>query len=247
MNDPKRLPGGDFSVDRRLLRNYAGYYDDGQSEWRRLGAIDKADNIARLSGSSPHATVLEIGAGEGSVVQRLSETGFGDTLHALEISESGVEAIRARQIERLVDVRLFDGYTLPYERKQFDLAILSHVLEHVEYPRRLLHEAVRVARLVFIEVPLEDTFRLTGDFVPDAVGHINFYSMKTFRRLIQTCGLEILQQRVSNPGRGVYEFRLGKRGLVTYWIKQLTSRVTPRLASAVWTYHGSLLCRDPAE
>jgi len=247
MNDPEQIPGDGFSVDRRLLLNYAGYYGEGQSEWRRLGALDKADDVVRLSGSYPHSTVLEIGAGEGSVLQRLSELEFGDSLHAVEISDSGVERIRGREIQRLVDLRLFDGYTLPYERKQFDLAILSHVLEHVEYPRRLLHEAGRVARLVFVEVPLEDTLRLGRDFVPDSVGHINFYSMKTFRRLVQTCRMEVIEQRVSNPSREIYRYRMGTKGLVNYWIKQIACRVSPRLAMAIWTYHGSLLCRELAE
>ena len=86
---------------------------------------------------------------------------------------------------------------------RFDLAVLSHVLEHAEHPRRLLAEASRVARVLFVEVPLEDTWRLARDFTPDAVGHINFYSMASLRRLVQSCGLEVLDERVVPPGRAI--------------------------------------------
>jgi hypothetical protein len=64
-------------VDPQLQHNYDAYYEDDISEWRTLGAIDKADNIRMLCNAYPHSTVLEIGAGEGSVLQRLADSGFG--------------------------------------------------------------------------------------------------------------------------------------------------------------------------
>ena len=118
----------------------------------------------RSARAVPHASLLEIGAGEGALLARLAELGFASALHAAEISESGVQAIRARGIPGLIDCRRFDGETLPWADASFDLAVLSHVLEHAEHPRRLLAEATRVARAVFVEVPLEDTWRLPRDF-----------------------------------------------------------------------------------
>ena len=38
---------------------------------------------------------------------------------------------------------------------EFDLGILSHVLEHVREPGELLAEVARVAKAVVVEVPLE--------------------------------------------------------------------------------------------
>lgn len=74
----------------------------------------------------------------------------------------------------------YDGYNiLLFGDNFFDLAILSHVLEHVEFPRVLIRTAQRVAKYVFWEIPLEDNFRLpdrlqnAGSF-QDA-GHINFF------------------------------------------------------------------------
>ena len=77
---------------------------------------------------------------------------------------------------------MFDGYRTLYADNQFDLVLLSHVVEHVEHPRLLLYEAARVGKRLFVEVPLEDNVRLSDDFVFDHVGHINVYSRKTMRR-----------------------------------------------------------------
>lgn len=237
-----------IAVGDRLKRNYLNYYAAGESEWRRRGALGKADNIVSLCRDLPRGSILEIGAGEGSILRRLSELGFGDALHAIEISPSGVAAIESQRIPRLVECRLFDGYHVPYDDGRFDIAILSHVLEHVEHPRQLLYEASRVARFVFVEVPLEDTMRLPADFVPDAVGHINVYSPKTIRHLAQSCDLRVLRQITTSPAKETYTFRR-RIGSLRYYVKELLLVVAPSLATRLFTYHGALLCdkqRDAA-
>lgn len=221
---------------------YDDYYD-GESQWRWLGALDKTANILALCSNLPHRRIVEIGAGEGAILQRLAETGFAEELYALEISTSALRAIARRSIPSLVEAIKYDGYHIPYGDSSFDLAILSHVLEHVEHPRKLIREAGRVAQHVFIEVPLEDTWRMARDYRPTATGHINAFSEKTIRRLVQTCGLTVLRQQTTNPSRAVYTFRYGKRGLAQYWVKQAGLKLVPALATRLWTYHTALTCR----
>ena len=234
-------------VDPRLQRNYDDYYAEDISEWRELGAIDKVSNIRALCSSLQPASVIEIGAGDGSVLQRLAQSGFGQTHFALDISASGVERIRGRQIPSLVECRQFDGYTVPYADAQFDLAILCHVVEHVEHPRLLINEAARVASHVYVEVPLEHNRGLPGNFVWDSVGHINFYTAQTIRLLVQSCALEVLAQRESHPPREQYEYRLGRKGALAFFLKEAGLRTMPSLAQSLWTYHSSLLIRRPPQ
>lgn len=234
-------------ISDHLRTNYEDYYEDGDSEWRRIGALGKVENIVSLCGDLPHKSILEIGAGEGSILKRLSEMSFGEELYALEISPSGVDTIRNKDISRLVECKVFDGYHVPYDNERFDIAILSHVVEHVEHPRQLLYEASRVAKYLFIEVPLEDTIRLPGDFAFDKVGHVNFYSPKTFRQLIQSCNLRVLHQITTNPPRGAFIYQKGKKGLVNYYIKQVLLKVLPKAATGLFTYHGALVCEKGAQ
>ena len=232
-----------IGLSERLKENYEEYYEEGDSRWRWLSAVGKADVIVSLCADLPRRSVLEIGAGDGSILRRLSELSFSDALHALEISASAVAAIESAGIPRLVECRLFDGYRIPYEDSRFDLAILSHVLEHVEHPRQLLYEASRVARHVFVEVPLEDTLRMPRDFVFDPVGHINFYSRKSIRRLAQSCDLRVVREKVTTPAKGAYVYRSGGvKGRLAYHVKEALLRLHPGLATSLSTYHGALVC-----
>ena len=229
-------------VDPRLQDNYDEYYPE-LSEWRELGAIDKASNVRTLCTGCHHATVLEIGAGEGAVLQQLADSGFGVRHYALEISASGIERIRQRKIASLVECRQFDGYDVPYADRTFDLVILSHVLEHAEHPRLLLNEAARVSRHLFLEVPLEHNRRLPRDFVWDSVGHINYYTAQTIRLLVQSCRHEVIAQRQTHPARRQYRYRLGARGNLAFALKEIGLRFAPQTAQRMWTYHSSLLVR----
>lgn len=223
----------------------AAHHYTAPSEWRSIGARDKAANVVALAGDRSYRSVLEIGAGDGALLARLSEQGFAEELAALEISESGLAQTRARGIPELSACELFDGEQIPFEDDRFDLAVLSHVLEHAEQPRRLLTEAARVARHVFVEVPLEDHWRLPAQFEPNSLGHINYFSKKSLRRFAQTCDLDVLAERVVNPSREVYAARFsgGLGGMLRWALKTGTLRAAPALAQRLWTFHGAILCQ----
>jgi ubiquinone/menaquinone biosynthesis C-methylase UbiE len=231
-------------LSHNLKSHYKNSYLNGESEWRSLGAIDKANNIIKLSQKLVHNSILEIGAGEGSILNRLSDLKYGQKYFALEISESGVDTIKKRKINGLKEFKIYDGYNIPYNDRKFDIAILSHVLEHVEYPRKLIYEAARVAKHVLVEVPLEDTIRLPNDFTFMNVGHINFYSTKTIRRLIQTCNMKVLNQIITNPSKKIYQFKSGKKFVVRYYIRNIFLRIIPFIATKIFTYHTTLIYKS---
>jgi 2-polyprenyl-3-methyl-5-hydroxy-6-metoxy-1,4-benzoquinol methylase len=203
-------------------------------EWRKIGAQDKARNIRSLCAGFPHHSILEIGCGDGAIIRELKD--FGEEITGLEISQAAVEQC----VQAGLSVALFDGSTIPCNDKSVDLAILSHVVEHLENPRELLYEAARVARYVFVEVPLEDNRGLKMDFVPNDVGHINFYSAKTIRQLLQTCRLELRAQKLSHSTLAGYRYRLGAKGYAAWGIKS-AALLFPHFATKMWTYHCSLV------
>lgn len=233
------------SISERYRSHYAGY-SPAPSEWARVGALAKVANLAALCGDIPHDSLLEIGCGEGSLLQRVAEIGFARELHALDVSERSIEAVRGRGIPGLAAAEVFDGSTLPCADDRFDLVVLSHVVEHVEHPRQLLYEAARVGRHVFVEVPLEDHWRLPRDFALDTTGHINFFHPKSARRLLQSCELEVLGECVTTPAREGYAHQGGRAGVGRWWVKELLLRAAPRLAPRLSTYHGAFLCRPIA-
>jgi len=171
---------------------YDEFYEKHDEAWRMLGAKYKAQHIIDVCRGRDFRKVLEVGAGDGSILKLLADADFAPEYHAVEISESGVEHIKTRDIKNLKSVALFDGYKLPFDDNSFDLIILSHVLEHVEHERVLLRELKRVARHYVIEVPLD--YRTGVDkrikhFL--AYGHINVYTPTSLRYLLNTEGFEV--------------------------------------------------------
>ncbi|HOE65861.1 MAG TPA: class I SAM-dependent methyltransferase [Candidatus Hydrogenedentes bacterium] len=248
----------EFSVRKTLQADYDRYYTGDETAWRTLVGREKANNIVALCGDVPHDSILDIGCGEGAVLERLSQLAFGKTYTGIEISASGVETTLKRAIPQLAECALFDGYTLPYPDQSFDVAALSHVVEHLEFPRRLLYEAGRVARHVFIEVPLEDNLQwhllvekhlaseqgghAAGD-PGKTLGHLEFFSRRSLRRLAITSGLDVVKQVVTNFPYPVYKHIHGKTALAIYPAKALTLRLAPWLARRLWTYNCAMLCK----
>jgi len=238
------------SVRNPLKVFYDDYYNatyttDGSLDLRWLDSFDKARNVTRLCDTVSHASILDIGCGDGAVLKRLSDREFGHRLNGLEISQTGLALTEERAIKNLIECKLYDGYTIPYGDNQFDLAILSHVVEHLEYPRMLLREAGRVAAHVFVEVPLEDNYRQKKNYVltDDTEGHINSFSPKTIRWLLQTSGFDIMKQEITVPSFEVYHRKIGAKMFVLYPPFKLAGQLVPSIATKILTYHCTILCR----
>lgn len=177
---------------------YDEFYASDDISWRMLGAKYKAQNIVHVCRSIRPETVLEVGAGDGSILHFLDEWKFAKELYALEISESGTRRIKDRQLVSLKEAQIFDGYTIPYADNSFDLVILAHVLEHVEHERVLLRELKRVAKYVVIEVPRDYRFGVDKRMTHFLnYGHINMYTPTLLRFLLQSEGFEVIADRVS--------------------------------------------------
>jgi len=171
---------------------YDEFYEKHDEAWRMLGAKFKAQHIIDVCKSHSFKKVLEVGAGDGSILKLLADKNFAPEYTAVEISDSGVAHIKSRNIPGLKSVQLFDGYHLPFEDDSFDLIILSHVLEHVEHERLLLRELKRVAKYSVIEVPRD--YKTGVDHKIKhflAYGHINVYTPTSLRYLLRTEGFEV--------------------------------------------------------
>jgi ubiquinone/menaquinone biosynthesis C-methylase UbiE len=233
-----------------MLNQNASFYDDyyGSDDlrrWRAAGAADKADHILALCGGAPPATVLEVGCGDGAVLAELSRRDFGEELSGVEISASGVAAVKERRIPRLVSLTQFDGYSLPFSDRSVDLVYSTHVLEHVEHERLFLRELARVGRSVFIEVPLEDTLRVAGAIDND-IGHINFYNRVTFKALLQEFftveRLDVFDHSPEVLGMTRSRVPLGVRRA----LRNAGLRLFPSVTERIFVYHAAALCRPRA-
>ncbi len=212
-------------VSKNLKKAYSDQYSADTAEWRRLGAKQKFQNIIDITAGFTFEKILEVGAGDGSILELISQNNFCKELSAMEISESGIKQIENKKINNLKSIQLFDGYNLPFDDSSFDLVILTHVLEHVEHERILLREIHRVAKMVLIEVPKDYRYgahRKYKHFL--SYGHINLYTPTSLFFLLLTEKFKII-----NSLTRVYQkdtFLFGKKSifkslkaLLTYYSK----------------------------
>jgi len=216
-------------LSKALQSAYDEQYTDTMTEWREVCGKYKAANILKVCRNHRFAKALECGAGEGSILKFLDESGTFSQLAALEISDSGVARILQRKLPRLKDVRKFDGYTIPYPDKTFDMAFCSHVLEHVEHPRILLRELKRVSNFQVFEVPLDysaSVDRKTGHFL--SYGHINIYTPSLFRFLLKSEGYEIVSELLTHTSREAIRYNWYRNmALRKTWWRELALGLFP--------------------
>lgn len=110
----------------------------------RMDARRKADWLAEsLRGA---ARILEVGSGPGSLVEALRARGHD--VVAIDVDDTAYDTSLRPMI--------FDGVTVPFETRAFDVALLATTLHHAADPDRLIAEAGRVAGRVIV---IEDIYR----------------------------------------------------------------------------------------
>ncbi len=126
--------------------------------WRALGARTKAAHARTLAPArgSRRGGWSRSAAATARCCWRCRRCGATATFDGFELSPPAIEIARGRGIPRAGRLEAYDGERVPADDGAYDLAVLSHVLEHVPDPAPLLREAARVARRVLVEVPLED-------------------------------------------------------------------------------------------
>jgi len=184
------------NINSDLKQKYDQLYSDKTEKWRYLGAKQKAKNIMELCTSIQFSNMIEVGAGDGNILAVLNEHNFCPDMSAVEISESAIEQMKKKQIKNLKNISTFDGYKLPFNDKSFDLAICSHVIEHVEHPRILMAEIKRISKYQVFEVPIDFSFQVDKKFAHfNAYGHINVYTPALFNFLLLSSGFSILHRK----------------------------------------------------
>lgn len=219
-----------MNVSENIKVSYDNQYDASMTAWRTKAAKYKAKNIVELSKNIVFETVLEVGCGEGAILDWLSQWEFSNHLHAIEISESGIASTKSKQIKNLKSIQIFDGYQIPFPDNHFDLVICSHVMEHVEHERLLLREIKRVSKYQIFEVPIDFSFyvdKKINHFL--SYGHINIYTPALFRFLLKTEKLNPIKDINYHYDNEILTHLYGQKKLTYYSIKikQLIMKFIP--------------------
>jgi SAM-dependent methyltransferase len=109
-----------------------------------------AATLQRWLGDRPR--VIDIGCGHGRVCRQVAT--YADTVLGIDISPEHIHAALGTPHPRNVSFRVGDARELP--RQASDVALLIHVLEHLEDPVQILSAIAEIADTLVVEVPRFD-------------------------------------------------------------------------------------------
>jgi len=197
-----------YAVDYRYGGKYGSDVADGrQFPKDNLFYFNRGQSIAELV--LPHLQkdnprILDVGAGYGHILYALSQRYPRSERVAIEFANVCVQHLEA------VGIRVFNRpaeEVLGQMEQQFDLVVLSHVLEHVLDPctmLRLIHASLVPGGMLYVEVPnipRESLLRY-----PDQTWaprwdepHITFFSVPTLRDLLESVGFELCVCDTAGP------------------------------------------------
>lgn len=226
------------------VRQFVDQMYHGPDPSRDIRARATVASMQRVCRDIPHQSVLEIGCGEGGVLQSMADAGFGQSLYGIEISTTGVQATQQRRMAGFVEAKLYDGYNIPYPDKTFDLATICGVLELVEHPRELLQRAAACAKYVYLMTMSQDRFNRPWDYKL-CDGFINYYHPRSLRWLVQSTQLKIIRQEIFYMTRQTAMQQQGLKGALTWGLKTAAIKMAPRLAPGFFSCQTAILFTAP--
>jgi SAM-dependent methyltransferase len=129
--------------------------------------------------------VIDIGCGAGDLLTEVKNRRPGATLAGLDYSGKAADSVKLAFPEGEFRQFVIER-ELPYESGRFDLVMCCDVLEHLEYPREVAEELVRICRpggLVAIVVP-------DGE-VDQFFGHYWFWNEQSLAAMLSPWNAEV--------------------------------------------------------
>jgi 2-polyprenyl-3-methyl-5-hydroxy-6-metoxy-1,4-benzoquinol methylase len=170
-----------------------------------LNALRRAELVAVLDLFPRGGRVLEIGAGSGQQAAELKAAGFD--VEAIDIAGSYLAE------HRVFPVTDYDGRTIPFGNRSFDVVFSSNVLEHIADLDAIQREIKRVLRPGGVCVHLVPThaWRLWTSLaaVPALAKYIAAALAAPSRQnavnIVRQCGVILLQPRHGEHGHALTE------------------------------------------
>jgi methionine biosynthesis protein MetW len=161
----------------------------------------------------PGARVLDVGCGDGALLEHLVKTKGVDG-RGIEISQANVNACVARGLAVVQGDA--DSDLVDYPAQVFDAVILSQTIQATEKPRAVLNHLLRIGRRTAVSLPNFGYWKvrlslLTGGRMPrtsaldyswSETPNIHLCTLADFVDLTRECGATIVEAHALNTNGG---------------------------------------------
>ena len=190
---PSNKELGDIYTAQYFLGSETEEGQHDAAQIKKATGMGYLSEIARYRGNQA-GRLLEVGCGDGDFLELAENHGWEVT----GVEYSAVACDRARQ--RLKRGKVIQGELAPgsFAEEQFDLCVLSDVLEHVRSPLQFLREAHRVLRpggTLFIATPSTDSWSarlLRQNWMEFKAEHLVYFDSQTLQTALIKAGFEHL-------------------------------------------------------
>lgn len=181
--------------------------------WRRINKT--AEMIKQYVDGKTGLKLLDIGAADGTMLDVLKKKFNLLRAVGIEPNKGLVDAKVSSEIE------LFQGFgeNLPFKNSEFDIVVISAVIEHVNSPQKVIQEAYRVLSengllIIITVVPWIDKLAEKFGIFPKTLHrHFHRFSLKKLGKLLKDEKFEVLNlEKFALPTSGflLYENKLEK-------------------------------------
>jgi 2-polyprenyl-3-methyl-5-hydroxy-6-metoxy-1,4-benzoquinol methylase len=171
---------------------------------RLMGGFERT--LEELFTLAAPASVLDVGCGEGVLVQRWAQRLGDGRVVGIDLEEESIQAGWLEHAAPNLEYRVMEAENLPFADSEFELASAIEVLEHVPDPEHTVSEMARCAsRHLLVSVPHEPLWRMLnmarGAYwaaLGNTPGHLNHWSRRSFLAMLSRYG-EVAEVRSPFP------------------------------------------------
>jgi len=256
--DTKRFPDTWARRAYRLVRKgylaqKYGYCSGSTAKWKKIfgmllylhpGRREDVDFNVMYMPANPHGRLLEIGCGSGQLLEIMQQMGW--QAEGVDFDPSAVENARKKALQ----VRLGTLEKQGYPKDYFDVIFMSHLIEHVHDPLRLLEEVCRIikpnGRLIMVTPNNES---LGHKFFKEAwrglevPRHLYIFTMNALRDLAIHAGFTVKRARITvRNARGIYLASRSIKKAAHDWRGKAVIP-NPTIQAEIWQFVEWIMCR----
>ena len=164
-----------------------------------------------LSRLQPDQTVMDIGCNQGHISALMAQK--VKRVMGVDHDDTALQLARSQYTRQNLDFRNDDAFNALAQTEKFDVAVLSHILEHLDHPDEFLKKLAPHVTYIYIEVPDLDAnylnhyrILLNANYQYTDNDHIWEFDRVSLEELFTRCGLEI-------------EAAEHRYGLLKYWCR----------------------------